>query len=48
MDNINVVYFHTTIETNENFHQVLAWTLPSRLKANEPILKAIINSFQEN
>ena len=48
IDNINVVYFHTTIETNENFHQVLAWTLPSRLKANEPILKAIINSFQEN
>lgn len=48
VDGINVVYWHTAIEGNKGFHQLLAWTLPSKLGENEPILKSVINSFQEN
>jgi hypothetical protein len=48
IDNINVVYYHTTVETGSNFHQILAWTLPSKLDANKPVLESVINSFQEN
>ena len=48
IDNINIIYFHTAVEGKENFHQVLAWTLPSKRSENEPVLKSIINSFQEN
>jgi hypothetical protein len=47
IQNMNIVYLHTTIETPENFHQVLAWTLKSRFEKNQTRLRDAINSFQE-
>ena len=48
VDGINIVYLHTSVEGSDGFHQVLAWTLPSRLDKNGPVLESVINSFQEN
>jgi len=47
VDNLEVVYLHTTIDGKTRFHQVLAWTLPSKLTANRPVLESVINSFRE-
>lgn len=48
VNGMNIVYLHTTVETDNYFHQILAWTLPSQFVRNEPILEAAIESFQEN
>jgi hypothetical protein len=48
VNEIDVVYLHTTIETQDYFHQLIAWTLPSEFSTNGPILQSVINSFQEN
>ncbi len=47
IDNIEVVYIHTTVETPTNFHQILAWTLPNNFAANQQELRQVIQSFQE-
>lgn len=47
IDGINVVYLHTTVETPDSYHQILAWTLPSQFEANDPQLQEIIQSFRE-
>lgn len=47
IDNINVVYLHTTVETPTSFHQILAWTLPSRFDRNRAELEQVIQSFRE-
>lgn len=47
VDEIKVIYFHTTVDGKEAFHQILAWTLPSKFKQNQGVLKTVINSFKE-
>ena len=47
-DGLYIVYLHTVVEGDEDFHQLLAWTLLDKLEENEPILKSVVNSFQEN
>lgn len=47
MNNINIVYIHTTVETKEYFHQILAWTLKSQYDDNKVILQKVITSFKE-
>jgi len=47
VENINVVYLHTTVESAKYYHQIFGWTLKSRRKRNVPILKKVIATFRE-
>ena len=47
MNNVNLVYIHTTVETPKYFHQIVAWTLPSRFDKNRAKLQEVIQSFKE-
>jgi hypothetical protein len=47
LDHLRVVFLHTTVDGDESFHQVLAWTVPSRLESNRKTLEDIISSFAE-
>ncbi len=41
-----IVYLLTTVESEQGFHQVLAWTLESLAEKNLPALKEVTASFQ--
>ncbi|MCE9625052.1 MAG: hypothetical protein K8R69_06310, partial [Deltaproteobacteria bacterium] len=41
VNHVNVVYLHTTVESPKYFHQILAWTIPSRFDANKPTLEQV-------
>lgn len=43
----NVVYLHTTVDGEQLFSQILAWTLPSKLDTAKPKLVKAINSWRE-
>ncbi|MFL5801292.1 MAG: hypothetical protein ACJ8CR_06075 [Roseiflexaceae bacterium] len=45
--NLNVVYWLTSVEGAKHFHQVLAWTLASKVETNQPVLREVIESFHE-
>lgn len=47
IDNINAAYLHTTVETENNFHQILVWTLESQFSKNRDELQQVTQSFQE-
>ena len=47
IDNINVVYLHTSIETPSHFYQALTWTLKSKFEKNQSVLQEVTNSFKE-
>ena len=47
IDNINVVYIHTSVETPTHFYQVLTWTLKSQFDKNRSVLQEVTNSFRE-
>ena len=47
MDGIKIAYLHITVDGDQAFHQIIAWTLPSKWDTNRPILESVINSFQE-
>ena len=47
LDDRKFVYLHTTIDGEKYFHQLLAFTTPSRLEDNRKALYGIINSFTE-
>ncbi|MBM3156433.1 MAG: hypothetical protein FJ004_04020 [Chloroflexi bacterium] len=47
VEGINVVYLHTTVDGEEGFHQIIAWTLPSKYDKNKPLLDSVVNSFRE-
>lgn len=44
---VKVVYLHTTADGDDQFYQILAWTLPSNYQKNKPILESVVNSFKE-
>jgi hypothetical protein len=46
IDKMNVVYFHTSVEGGNNYYQVIAWTLRSRIEKNREVLEKIIQSFK--
>ncbi|MGK7872348.1 MAG: hypothetical protein AB4426_03240 [Xenococcaceae cyanobacterium] len=48
VDRIKIIYLHTTVDGKESFHQLVAWTLPSKFQKNRPVLESVINSFKEN
>lgn len=45
-DGLKVIYLHTTVDTGDHLHQILAWTLTSYYDDNRPILDSVINSFK--
>ena len=47
VDGVKIVYLHTTLESSEYFHQVLAWSVPSKFKDNRPLFRELISSFKE-
>ena len=44
---LQVVYLHTTVDGQDSFHQLLAWTLTSRFPRNQSVLQTAIASFEE-
>lgn len=47
LDHVNIVYLHTTAESPNYFHQILAWTVPSRFDTNKETLEKVIGNFRE-
>jgi hypothetical protein len=46
-NNVKIAALHTTVESNNYFHQILAWTIKSKADKNKPILQGVIQSFKE-
>jgi hypothetical protein len=44
---LKIVYLHTTVDGEKSFHQVLTWTLPTRLAEARAALEEATNSFRE-
>lgn len=47
VDNLNLVYIHTTVDGPKYFSQILAWTLPSKADTIKPLLLEAIKTFRE-
>jgi hypothetical protein len=47
INNLSVVYLHTTVETEKSIHQILTWTLKSMYEKNKPALQKVTESFKE-
>jgi hypothetical protein len=45
-DGMNIVFLHTTVEGEEAFHQILAWTSKSRWDQQKAELREITESFR--
>ena len=44
-DGTDVVFLHTTVDTGEHYHQILAWTLKSRWEQNKELLREVTRTF---
>lgn len=44
---LRIVYIHTTVDGQESFHQIIAWTTASRIERNRGDLETVIASFSE-
>jgi hypothetical protein len=47
VDGIKIAYLHTTVDGEIAFHQVLAWTLPSKYEKNQSTLQSVIDTLSE-
>jgi hypothetical protein len=47
INDIEVTYLHTTVETPTRFSQILAWTTPTSFKTDKPELEQVVSSFRE-
>jgi hypothetical protein len=45
-DGTNIVFLHTTIEEEQSFHQILAWTSKSRWEQQKDKLQEVTKSFR--
>ncbi|MFK7851395.1 MAG: hypothetical protein AB8D78_10495 [Akkermansiaceae bacterium] len=45
IDNVNIVYLHTALETPEYYHQAIGWTLKSRKGSAFPVIKKVTESI---
>jgi hypothetical protein len=45
--NLKIAYLHTTVETANNYHQIIAYTSQDAFSNNRAEMEAVINSFQE-
>ena len=48
VDNMQIAYLVTNVETPKDFHQIIAWTLRSRISQNETKLQEVVNTFKAN
>lgn len=46
VDNLPIVYLHTTVEGNENYYQVVGWTTVEKYSAVKGELQTVIQSFR--
>ena len=46
VEDLHVAYLHTSVEDNQNYYQVIAWTLNSQFHNKESILQEVTQSFQ--
>lgn len=44
--NVKVAYLITDVETDSHYHQIITWTLLSRISKNQPILQQVTESFR--
>ncbi|EKD27953.1 MAG: hypothetical protein ACD_79C00487G0003 [uncultured bacterium] len=44
---LRIVYIHTTVENENSFNQVLAWSIKSKYSSNKALLQNVVNSFQK-
>lgn len=47
IDGIPIVYLNAILESENNFHQIVTWTLSSRESKNSPVLMKVRDSFRE-
>ncbi|MFO1464618.1 MAG: hypothetical protein U1F66_12660 [bacterium] len=47
VEHVNIVYLHTTVDGGKYFHQILAWTVPSRFAQNQATLEEVTRRFHE-
>ena len=47
VNGIRVIYLHTTVDGVNAFHQILAWTTPSRMTKYRTALESVAQSFRE-
>jgi len=45
-NNTNVVFLHTTVDDDDHFQQILAWTFKSRWEEQNQALREITGSFR--
>ena len=43
---VRIVYFLTVYQTEDHFHQLLQWSIPSNWDAAEPVFKKVLRSFR--
>ena len=48
VDDAEFAYLVTNVETPKDFHQIIAWTLRSRIAQNETKLQELVNTFRAN
>ena len=46
VDDLDVVYWMTGTESEDNYYQILSWTLEEYVTRNEPVLQDVVTSFQ--
>lgn len=44
--NVKLAYIVTTVETGEHFHQVVIWTLQSRINKNQTTMQKVASTFR--
>ncbi len=47
LEGVKIKYLHTTLEGRKYFHQLIAWSLPSKYDMNRPTFDRILNSSYE-
>jgi hypothetical protein len=48
VQNVSAIYIQTSVETEKDFVQILAWTLASKWSGNQAILRAAVSSFRKS
>jgi len=48
VNDINIVYWHVTVETRTHYHQLLLWSLKSKFADNEADFNSVIRSFKSS
>jgi hypothetical protein len=47
VEHSKIIYLHTTLEGEKGYHQVLAWTIPSKAEASLKVFEDVLKTFEE-